>query len=113
MTKSGTSDLPFIRSKNVKILYRLQSSLAKVSVLSTIQLSPLHQVLICGMTVLPQLRHFWDSFRSDIAHNGPYASIGGMNLRLPKLKDNDKKAKVLRAGGLLEGWKEVEGVLQY
>ena len=36
-----------------------------------------------------------------------------MNLRLPKLQDNDKEAKVLRAGGLPEGWEEVEGVLQF
>ena len=36
-----------------------------------------------------------------------------MNLRLPKLQDNNKEAKVLRAGGFPKGWKEVEGVLQY
>ena len=36
-----------------------------------------------------------------------------MNLQFPKLQDNDKEAKVLRAEGLLEGWKEVERVLQY
>ena len=42
-----------LRSENIKILHRLQSSLAKVSGLSTSQLSPLHQILICGTTVLP------------------------------------------------------------
>ena len=36
-----------------------------------------------------------------------------MRLRLPELQDEDKEAKVLRAGGLPEGWEEVEGVLQY
>ena len=36
-----------------------------------------------------------------------------MHLRLPKLQDNDKEAKALRAGGLLEGWEEVKRVLQY
>ena len=36
-----------------------------------------------------------------------------MNLRLPELQDNDEEAKALRAGGLPEGWEEVEGVLQY
>ena len=65
------------------------------------------------MHVLPQLNQFWDSLRNNIAHDGPYASIGSMNLRLPKLQDNDKEAKALRAGGLPEGWEEVEGVLQY
>ena len=47
-----------LRSKNVKILHRLQSSLAKVSGLSTSQLFLLHQILICGTTVLPQLNQF-------------------------------------------------------
>ena len=46
------------RSKNVKILHRLQSSLAKVSGISTSQLSPFHQILICGPTVFSQLNRF-------------------------------------------------------
>ena len=100
-----------LHSKNVKILHRLQSSLTKVSGLSTSQLSPLHQVLICGTTMLPQLRYFWDSLQSDIAYDGPYASIGGMNLRLPELQNNNKEAKVLRARDLPKGWEEVERVL--
>ena len=36
-----------------------------------------------------------------------------MRLQLPELQDKDEEAKVLRAEGLTEGWKEVEGVLQY
>ena len=36
-----------------------------------------------------------------------------MRLQLPELQDEDEEAKVLRAGGLPEGWEEVEGVLQY
>ena len=101
------------QAKNVKILHCLQSLLAKVSGLlaNSSYLSPLHQVLIYGTHGFPQLNQFGDSLRSDIAHDSPYASIGVMNLRLPKLYDNDKKAKVLRAGGLPEGWKEVERVL--
>ena len=55
------------------------------------------------MYVLPQLCQFWDSLQSNIAHDGPYASIGDMNLRLSELQVNDEEAKVLRAGGLLEG----------
>ena len=102
-----------LRAENVKILHRLQSSLAKVSGLLANHLSPLYQVLICGTYVLPQLNQFWDSLRNNIAHDSLYTSIGGMNLRLPELQDNDKEAKVLRAGGLLEGWEEVEGVFQY
>ena len=72
-----------LRAENVKILHRLQSSLAKVSGLSvnSSHLSPLHQVLICGTTVLPQLHRFWDSLREEIARDSPYiANIGGMRL---------------------------------
>ena len=77
-------------------------------------LSPLHQVLICGTTVLPQLHRFWDSIRGEIAQDSPYiANIGGIRLQLPELQDEDEEAKVLRAGGLPEGWEDVEGVLQY
>ena len=50
-----------LHSENVKILHRLQSSLAKVSGLSTSQISPLHQILICGTTVFPRLNQFWNS----------------------------------------------------
>ena len=52
------------RTKNVKILYRLQSLLARVSELlaNSSQLFPLHQVLICGTTVWPQLHQFRNSF---------------------------------------------------
>ena len=53
------------RSENVKILYRLQFLLARVSSFSAShpsQLSLLYQVLVCGTTILPQLHHFWDSF---------------------------------------------------
>ena len=76
-------------------------------------LSPFYQVLVCGTHVFSQLNQFWDSLRSNITQNNPYASIKDINLRLPKLQDNDKKAKVLRAGRLPKGWEEVEGVLQY
>ena len=104
-----------LRSENVKILHRLQSSLSNASLsgLST-ELSPLHRVLICGTHALPHLRQFWDTFRAELGAEGLYrVSIGAMRLRLPELKDNDKEAIALRAGGLSEGWEDVEGVLQY
>ena len=56
-----------LRTKNVKIFHRLQSSLPKVSGLLTSRLSPLHQILICRTTIFPQLYQFWDSLRNDIA----------------------------------------------
>ena len=61
-----------LHSENVKILHRLQSSLAKVSGLSTSRLSPLHQILICGTTVFPRLNEFWDSLRAELNEEGPY-----------------------------------------
>ena len=105
-----------LQAENVKILHRLQSLLAKVSglLVNSSHLSPLHQVLICGTTVLPQLHRFWDSLQEEIARDNPYiANIGGMRLRLPKLQDENKEVKVLRAGGLPKGWEEIERVLQY
>ena len=50
-----------LRTENTRIFYRLQFSLtnATLSSLSTFSsLSPLHQVLICGIHTLPQLRQF-------------------------------------------------------
>ncbi len=57
-----------LRAENTKILHRLQSSLARVSGLSVSGmsvprmkqqvLSPLHQIPICGIVVLSQLRQF-------------------------------------------------------
>ncbi len=67
-------------------------------------LSPLHQVLICGTVVLPQLHHFLDTIRSELADEGPYtASIGGMRMKLPELQDKDKEAIKLSSEGLPEG----------
>ena len=100
------------RSENVKILHCLQLSLAKVSGLLTSQLSPLHQIFICGTTVLPQLRHFWDTLQTKIALESPNTNVGSMRLRLSELQENDEETKLLRgSAGLSEGWEDVEGVL--
>ena len=78
------------------------------------QLSPLHQVFIYGTTVLPQVRHFWDTFQTKIALESPYANVRGMRLRLSELQENDKEAKLLKGfAGFSKGWEDVEGVLQY
>ena len=75
-----------LQAENVKIPHRLQSSLAKVSGLSVNSLSSLHQVLICGMSVLSQLHWFWDTLREVIARDSLYiTNIGGMRLQLPEL----------------------------
>ena len=47
-----------LRVENTKILHWLQSSLANVSGLSLDIFSPLHQILVCGTAILPQLRRF-------------------------------------------------------
>ena len=53
----NTEEEETLRAENVKILHRLQSLLAKVSglLVNSSHLSPLHQVLIYGTTILPQL----------------------------------------------------------
>ena len=114
----STEEEETLRAENVKILHRLQSSLtnASLSGLSTsAELSSLHRVLICGTHVLPQLRQFWDTFRTELGAEGPYqVSIGAMRLRLSELQENDDKVKLLRGSAdLPEGWEDVEGVLQY
>ena len=91
-----------LRSKNVKILYHLQSSLAKVFGLSTSQLSPLHQIFIYGITVFLRLNQFWNSFRGEITLDSLYiANIGGMRLRLSKLQENDEEMRLLRSSASL------------
>ena len=74
-------------AENTQILYRLQCSLtnASISGFNTMfsDLSPQHQVLICGTYALPQLRRFWSTFQTELANKQPYeASIGSMRLRL-------------------------------
>ena len=36
-----------------------------------------------------------------------------MRLQLSELQENNKEAKLLRAGSLSEGWEDIEGVLQF
>ncbi len=76
--------------------------------------SSLHQVLICGTAVLPQLRQFWDTIWSKLANKGSYtASIEGMRMRLLELQDDNKEAKKLRSKRLPEDWEDIEQVLYY
>ncbi len=106
--QQSTEEEETLRAKNTKILHQLQSSLARVSGLSVGKkqqvLSPLHQIFICWTVVLSQLRQFWDTIWSELADKGPYiASIRGMRMRLPELKDDDKEAMKLRSEGLPDG----------
>ena len=108
-----------LRAENGQILHRLQNSLTNAS-LASLSLSSrpshLHQVLICGTYVLPQLRHFWDGLRRELASEDPYkASIGGMRLRLHELQAEDKQARKLRADQQLgqQGWDDIDGVLHH
>ena len=114
----NSSEEEKLRAENTQILHRLQSSLtnASLSGLSLAspesRLSPLHQVLICGTHVLPQLCRYWETLRGELADEQPYrASIGGMRLRLPELQAEDKVAREIREKGLKEGWEEIDGVL--
>ena len=89
------------------------ASLARLSLPSSLP-SHLHQVLICGTYVLPQLRHFWDGLRRELASEGPYkASIGGMRLRLQELQSEDKQARKLRVEQPVKDWQDIKGVLHH
>ena len=49
-----------------------------------------------------------------IANEGSYnVNIGAMRLRLPNLQGDDDQGRKLQAADLLEGWEDIEGVLQY
>ncbi len=106
-------------AKNTKILHWLQFLLARMSGLSMRKkqqvLSPLHQVLICGTVVSPQLCQVWDTVQSKFTDKGLYTvSIGDMGMSVPELQDDDKKAKKLRSEQVvLEGWEDIEQVLHY
>ena len=109
-----------LRAENTQILHRLQSLLTNASVSgifstssSLPSLTPLYQVLICGTYVLPQLCHFWDTFRVELAAEGPYkASIGGIRLRLQELQEEDAEAKKIRTEKR-KSWEEIDGVLHH
>ena len=105
------------RTENIKILHRVQFFLSNASFsgLSTsVKLSSLQQVLICGTHVLPQLRQFWDTFRAKLGAEGPYwVSIGAMRLRLLELQELDDEARKIRAEELKSDYKEVDRVLHY
>ena len=64
-----------LRTENTPNLHKLQSSLSNTSLSglsASAELSSLHQVLICGMHVLPQLRQFWNTFRAELGAECPY-----------------------------------------
>ena len=63
--------------------------------------------------MLPHLRQFWETFRTELADEEPYkASIGGMRLRLAELQESDDKTRKIRAEGL-DGYEDVNGVLHH
>ena len=65
--------------------------------------------------MLPQLRHFWDTFLTKLADENLYkARIGGMRLRLPEPQESDDEVQRIRATReLQDGYKEVDGVLHH
>ena len=74
-------------------------------------LLPLYQVFIRGTHGIPQLRQFWDTFRLELANEGPYkVSIGSMRLRLQELQETDSKAQELR---MKDGYQDIDGVLHH
>ena len=73
--------------------------------------SHLHQVLICGTYVLPQLWQFWQGLQKKQAPEKPYV-VGGLRLRLQKLQAKDKQAQKTKAK-YSEGWDNIDGVLHY
>lgn len=87
---------------------------ASLSGPSPASLTPLHQVTISETHVLPQLRQFWDKFRTELADEGPYrASIGGMRLRLQELLEDLEAQKIWAEKLGKDSWEDLEGVLHH
>ena len=102
-----------LQAENTQILHCLQSLLtnATLSGLSVSSLFLLHHVFICGTYVLPQLRQFWNLFRTKLGNEKLYkASIGSIRLRLQALQEIDSKAQELR---VKEGYQDINGVLHH
>ena len=105
-------------AENCWILHRLQNSLtsaslAGLSLSSSSSLpSQLHQVLICGTYVLPQLRQFWQGLQKKLAQEEPYV-VGSMRLRLHELEAKDKHVRKLRAEQLVKDWQYINDVLHH
>ena len=78
------------------------------------ELLPFHQVLICDMHILPQLRQFWIIFWGKLGDEGLYQiSIGPMRLRLLELQESNDEAQKIRTVGLKNGYKEIDGILYH
>ena len=76
-------------------------------------LLPLYQVFICETHAFPQLCRFWNLLWTKLTNKRPYlASIGSIRLYLQELQETDSKAQELRQKAR-EGYKEVDGVLNY
>ena len=111
-----------LRAENTQIFHCLQSLLTNASLSGLTLLNsslfssllPLHQVFICRTYVMPQLRQFWNMFRSELANEGLYkTSIRDMRLRLQELEQKNDFAQKARVDRLKEGWEEPDGVLHH
>ena len=106
-----------MQTENIWIFHKLQFSLTNVSLSGlsiSVELLLLHQFLICGTHVLPQLRQFWDTFQAKLGDEGPYqVSIGATRLRLLELQELNDEAQKIRAEGLKNNYEEVDGVLHH
>ena len=108
-----------LQAENGRIFHCLQNSLTNTSLVrlsfpSSLP-SHLHQVLICGTYILPQLRQFWKSLWNKLTSKEPYqASIGSMRFRLQEHQDEDDQARKVRtkqSGNA--NWQDVKGILYH
>ena len=105
-----------LQAENTKIFQRLQSSLTNAHASSTppAHVASLKHVIICGTHALPDLCQSWETFRQELAAEGPYkASIGGMRLRLVELQAEDGQAQKIRAEKLGGNWEDSDRILHH
>ena len=106
-----------LQTENTRILHKLQFSLSNASLsgLSTsAKLLPLHQVLICGTYVLPQLRQIWNNIQSKLNDKDLYKiSISGMRIKLLELQKSDEKTPKIMSKRLKNDYEEVDWVFYH
>ena len=90
-----------LQAENTQIIHCLQSSLtnALISDLSSTAsgLLPQHQVLICEIYALLQLRHLWNNLQIELSNQQPYkASISSIKPKLQELQEANRKVQELR-----------------
>lgn len=89
--QSSLEEEETVKAENVKILHRLQSSLAFI-IVSNLKANFLYYVIVCRIHVLSQIVNYWNMFQVELVEETFYkVNISLFRLCLPKLQEKDLK----------------------